>query len=125
MNEILAYVVSSHGSEPCLPGDEPASFDPAQTAYTGSTDGGSAADARDRRNADPERLSPPRICDVEARRLGSSRTLFADCIAKKALVLRTKLPRRRNFVHDQLSSGQKFRVLTVTEVFSREAWPSR
>lgn len=28
---------------------------------------------------------------------------------------------RQDFVHDQLSNGQKFRMLTVVDVFSREA----
>lgn len=61
---------------------------------------------------------------------------------EEGLVLRTKQPRRRkmivhrearckpqrpneawslDFVHDQLSNGQKFRMLTVVDVFSREA----
>lgn len=61
---------------------------------------------------------------------------------EEGLVLRTKRPRRRkmvvhrqarcqrqrpneawslDFVHDQLSTGQKFRMLTVVDVFSREA----
>ncbi len=61
---------------------------------------------------------------------------------EEGLVLRTKQPRRRkmvvhregrcqpqrpneawslDFVHDQLSNGQKFRSLTVVDVFSREA----
>ena len=30
-----------------------------------------------------------------------------------------------DFVHDQLSNGQRFRALTVIDVFSREAPPSR
>lgn len=30
-------------------------------------------------------------------------------------------PKRSNFIHDQLSNGQKFRALTVVDVFSREA----
>lgn len=61
---------------------------------------------------------------------------------EEGLVLRSKRPRRRkmavhrevrcqpracneawslDFVHDQLSNGQKFRALTVVDVFSREA----
>lgn len=61
---------------------------------------------------------------------------------EEELVLRTKRPRRRkmvvhrearcqpkrpneawtlDFIHDQLSNGQKFRALTVVDVFSREA----
>jgi len=61
---------------------------------------------------------------------------------EEGLVLRTKRPRRRkmvvhrearcqpkrpneawtlDFIHDQLSNGQKFRALTVVDVFSREA----
>jgi len=61
---------------------------------------------------------------------------------EEGLVLRTKQPRRRkmivhrqarpvpqrpneawslDFVHDQLSDGQKFQMLTVVDVFSREA----
>jgi putative transposase len=61
---------------------------------------------------------------------------------EEGLMLRTKQPRRRkmvvhrqarcqpqrpteawslDFVHDQLSNGQKFRSLTVVDVFSREA----
>lgn len=61
---------------------------------------------------------------------------------EEGLTLRTKQPRRRkmvvhrqarcrperpneawslDFVHDQLSNGQKFRMLTVVDVFSREA----
>jgi len=61
---------------------------------------------------------------------------------EEGLALRTRQPRRRkmvvhrqarcqpqrpneawslDFVHDQLSNGQKFRMLTVVDVFSREA----
>ena len=61
---------------------------------------------------------------------------------EEGLTLRTKRPRRRkmvvhrqarcrprradeawslDFVHDQLSNGQKFRALTIVDVFSREA----
>lgn len=61
---------------------------------------------------------------------------------EEGLTLRTKRPRRRkmvvhretrcrpkqpneawclDFIHDQLSNGQKFRALTVVDVFSREA----
>jgi putative transposase len=70
------------------------------------------------------------------------RNLIYRLYREEGLVLRSKRPRRRkmivhrearcrpkrpneawslDFVHDQLSNGQKFRTLTVVDVFSRES----
>ena len=70
-----------------------------------------------------------------------SRNLVYRLYREEGLALRSKLPRRRkmivhrearvkpsrpnqvwslDFVHDQLSSGHKFRILTVVDVYSRE-----
>src|SRR3546814_9504889 len=70
------------------------------------------------------------------------RNVFYRLYREEGLALRTKQPRRRkmivhrearckpqrpneawtlDFVHDQLSNGQKFRMLTVVDMFSREA----
>lgn len=71
-----------------------------------------------------------------------SKNLVYRLYREEGLVLRSKRPRRRkmavhrqerfmpkqrnevwslDFVHDQLSSGEKFRTLTIVDVFSREA----
>lgn len=73
---------------------------------------------------------------------GVGRNVVYRLYREEGLVLRTRLPRRRkmlvhrearckparpneawslDFVHDQLSNGQKFRMLTVVDIFSREA----
>ncbi|MDZ3832219.1 MAG: IS3 family transposase [Sphingopyxis sp.] len=73
---------------------------------------------------------------------GVGRNVVYRLYREEGLALRTKQPRRRkmlvhrqarcqpqrsneawslDFVHDQLSNGQKFRMLTVVDVFSREA----
>jgi putative transposase len=81
---------------------------------------------------------------VMLRRSGWSvgRNVVYRLYCEEGLALRSKWPRRRkmvvlrqarcqprrpnevwrlDFVHDQLSNGQKFRALTVVDVFSREA----
>ena len=71
-----------------------------------------------------------------------SKNLVYRLYREEGLVLRSKRPRRRkmavhrqerfmpkqrnevwslDFVHDQLSNGEKFRTLTIVDVFSREA----
>ena len=62
----LCRVVARLPRAPCLPGNEPASFDPAQAAHTGSPHRGPAPHARDRRDANPVRLSSC-ACDAQAR----------------------------------------------------------
>src|SRR3546814_746480 len=73
---------------------------------------------------------------------GIGRNVVYRLYREEGLALRTKQPRRRkmivhrearckpqrpneawtlDFVHDQLSNGQKFRMLTVVDMFSREA----
>lgn len=65
----LCRVIARLQRAPGLPGDAAAPIDAAQAEYAGSANRGSAADARDCRDADPVWLSP-RPCDAEARRLG-------------------------------------------------------
>lgn len=82
---------------------------------------------------------------VMRRRAGWSvgRNVVCRLYGEEGLALRSKRPRRRkmvvhrqarcqpmaaneawslDFVHDQLSKGQKFRALTIIDVFSREAY---
>ncbi|WP_407695313.1 IS3 family transposase [Sphingobium cloacae] len=143
MKEVVAYVVSSHGyseRRACL----------VTTQHRSTQRKPSMRDPRTAVRQRMHEIVATRIrygyrrVHVMLKREGwqIGRNVVYRLYREEGLVLRTKQPRRRkmvvhrearckpqrpneawslDFVHDQLSSGQKFRMLTVVDVFSREA----
>ena len=118
------------------------SFDPAPHQPPRSTHGASATHARDRIDTRAQRLPArsvvlrragwsvgaerrlPTVFAKKAWRCDQSARGVAKMVVHRQARCQPKAPNEAwslDFVHDQLSNGQKFRALTVVDVFSREA----
>ena len=103
---------------------------------------GPVAKQRGQRKPPRHRTLPPDPCAVAARRMDTGKEPVYRLYTEEALQLRSKLPKRRkmtvtrreryvphrpnqawsmDFVADQLVNGDRFRALTIVDVFSREA----
>ena len=143
MKEVVAYVVASHGYS-----ERRACRMTRQHRSTQRKP--STRDPRTELRQRMHEIVATRICygyrrvHILLKREGwpVGRNVVYRLYREEGLTLRTKRPRRRkmvvhretrcrpkqpneawslDFIHDQLSNGQKFRALTVVDVFSREA----